>query len=125
MREAGYFYVPLASTIRLSVTVLPLCLNGDVSINVSCLTFIDYSLNFSSYLTENTFRVIWKEQSSDDMKAQRGGGGGVVLYLYFSFNLALDRGRVVNATSRPLYTRERDPVPIVQEDGWAPGPLVR
>ena len=30
-------------------------------------------------------------------------------------------GWVVNATPRPLYPRERDPVPIVQEAGWAPG----
>jgi hypothetical protein len=27
---------------------------------------------------------------------------------------------VVNATSRPLYSR-KEPVPIVQEAGWAPG----
>jgi hypothetical protein len=25
---------------------------------------------------------------------------------------------VINATSRPLYSRERDPVPIAQEAGW-------
>jgi hypothetical protein len=30
---------------------------------------------------------------------------------------------VASATSRPLYPRERDPVPIVQEAGWAPGPV--
>jgi hypothetical protein len=30
---------------------------------------------------------------------------------------------VVNCTPRPLYPRERDPVPIVQEAGWAPGPV--
>jgi hypothetical protein len=28
---------------------------------------------------------------------------------------------MVNATPRPLYPRERDPVSIVQEAGWAPG----
>ena len=32
-------------------------------------------------------------------------------------------GWVVNATPRPLYPRERDPVRNVQEAGWAPGPL--
>ena len=32
-------------------------------------------------------------------------------------------GRVLNATHRPLYPWERDPVPIVQEAGWAPGPV--
>ena len=30
-------------------------------------------------------------------------------------------GWVVKATPRPLYPRERDPVPIVQEAEWASG----
>ena len=30
--------------------------------------------------------------------------------------------RVVNVTLRPLYS-DNDPVPIVQEAGWAPGPV--
>jgi hypothetical protein len=30
---------------------------------------------------------------------------------------------VVNATSQLLYCQERDPVPIVQEAGWVPGPV--
>ena len=30
---------------------------------------------------------------------------------------------MVNATSRPLYPRERDSVPIVQQAGWVPGPV--
>jgi hypothetical protein len=30
---------------------------------------------------------------------------------------------MVNATPRPLYPLERDPVPIVQEAGWAQGPV--
>jgi hypothetical protein len=30
---------------------------------------------------------------------------------------------VVNATPRPLYPRESDAVPIVEEAGWAPGPV--
>jgi len=32
-------------------------------------------------------------------------------------------GWVVNATLRPLYSRERAPLPIVQEAGWIPGPV--
>ena len=31
-------------------------------------------------------------------------------------------GWVVNATPRPIYPR-KDPVPIVYEAGWAPGPV--
>ena len=30
---------------------------------------------------------------------------------------------MVNATPRPLYTRERDLLPIEQEAGWAPAPV--
>ena len=32
-------------------------------------------------------------------------------------------GWVVNATPRPLYSPGKDPVPIVQEAGWGPGPV--
>jgi hypothetical protein len=30
---------------------------------------------------------------------------------------------VASPTPRPLYPREKDPVTIVQEAGWAPGPV--
>jgi len=33
------------------------------------------------------------------------------------------RGWGVSVTPRPLFTPEKDPVPIVQEAGWAPGPV--
>jgi hypothetical protein len=32
-------------------------------------------------------------------------------------------GWLVSAAPRPLYPRGRDPVPIVQETGWSPGPV--
>jgi len=35
------------------------------------------------------------------------------------------RGWGVGITSRPLFTSGKDPVPIVQEAGWAPGPVWR
>jgi len=47
-------------------------------------------------------------------KAQRGTRGIALL-----FNLGARWGWVVNATPRPLYPRERDPVAILQEAGWA------
>jgi len=40
-----------------------------------------------------------------------------------SLTSALDGGWVVNATPRPFYPRERSPVSIVQDAGWAPGPV--
>ena len=33
------------------------------------------------------------------------------------------RGLGVSVTPRPLFTPRKDPVPIVQEAGWAPGPV--
>ena len=33
------------------------------------------------------------------------------------------RGWVVSSTLRPQLTPGKDPVPIVQEAGWAPGPV--
>jgi hypothetical protein len=38
-------------------------------------------------------------------------------------NLDARWGLVVKATPRPLYPCERAPVPIVNEAGWAPGPV--
>jgi hypothetical protein len=51
------------------------------------------------------------------MKAQRESRGK----LYSLFNLDARWGWVVNARPRPLYSRERDLVPILQEAGWVPG----
>jgi hypothetical protein len=36
-------------------------------------------------------------------------------------NLGAVCGWVAKATPRPLYPREKAPVPIVEEAGWAPG----
>jgi hypothetical protein len=43
--------------------------------------------------------------------------------LYYFFNIGARWGWVVNATPRPLYPRERDPVKIVLDARWAPGPV--
>ena len=40
-------------------------------------------------------------------------GRGVEVYLYCSFDFGARWGWVANATPRPLYPRERDPIPIV------------
>jgi hypothetical protein len=49
--------------------------------------------------------------------------GGVEVQLCSFFNLGTRYGWVFNATLRPFYPRERDPVPIVYEDKWVPGPV--
>ena len=52
----------------------------------------------------------------------RGGGWGRGIALIFQ-DLGARGGWVVSSTPRPHFTRGKDPVPIVQEAGWAPGPV--
>ena len=51
--------------------------------------------------------------------AQRVGRGIAPLFL----DRGTIRGWVVSSTSRPHFTPGKDPVPILQEAGWAPGPV--
>ena len=67
----------------------------------------------------SAIRAVVKFTFEQATKAQ----GGVEVYLYSFFNLSARWGWVVNATPQPIYSRERDPVPIVQEAEWAAGPV--
>jgi hypothetical protein len=51
--------------------------------------------------------------------ASRVGRGIAVPFL----DRGIRRGLVVNSTLQPHFTPGKDPVPIVQEAGWAPGPV--
>ena len=51
--------------------------------------------------------------------AQRVGRGIALLF----HDRGTRRGWVVSSTPRPYFTPGKDPVPIVQEAGWAPGPV--
>ena len=51
--------------------------------------------------------------------AQRVGRGIALLFL----DRGTRRGWVVSSTPRPHFTPGKDPVPILQEAGWAPGPV--
>jgi len=51
--------------------------------------------------------------------AQRVGRGIAVLF----HDRGTRRGWVVSSTPRPHFTPGKDPVPILQEAGWAPGPV--
>jgi len=48
------------------------------------------------------------------------GSRGIALPFH---NHGTRRGWGVSVTPRPLFTPGKDPVPIVQETGWAPGPV--
>jgi len=51
--------------------------------------------------------------------AQRVGRGIALLF----HNHGTRRGWVVSSTPQPHFTPGKDPVPILQEAGWAPGPV--
>ena len=54
------------------------------------------------------------------VKTQRGRTDVPLSINYLGATL----GSIVSATPRPLYPRERDPVPVVKEAMWAPGPVL-
>jgi len=51
--------------------------------------------------------------------AHRGRRGIAILF----YDHSTRRRSGVSVTPRPLFTPRKDPVPIVQESGWAPGPV--
>ena len=51
--------------------------------------------------------------------AHRGSRGVIALHFH---DHGTRRGGGVSVTPRPLFAPRKDPVPIVQEAGWAPGP---
>ena len=53
--------------------------------------------------------------------AQRVGRGIALLF----HDRGTRRGLVVSSTLRPHFTPGKDPVPILQEAGWTPGPVWR
>ena len=53
------------------------------------------------------------------LTCHKGTEGGEEVYVYSIFKLGNRLGWVINATPRPLYPREKDPVPILQGVGWA------
>ena len=68
----------------------------------------------STYIT---IKVKWSRYRPG--VAQRVGRGIALLF----HDRGTRRGWVVNSTPRPHFTPGKDPVPIVQEAGWAPGPV--
>ena len=54
------------------------------------------------------------------LQARCGPEGGYSLLIH---DRGTRRGWVVSSTPRPHFTPGKDPVPILQEAGWAPGPV--
>jgi hypothetical protein len=73
-------------------------------------------------------KAVWisniiKERQYSFYNRPRRPRGGLGAELHSFFNLGAGWGWLVNATPRQLYLQERDPVPMVQVVGWAPGPV--
>jgi len=67
---------------------------------------------------QSYFTVKGKVHHCTGRTAHRGSTGIALLFLDHG-----TRRGWVSVTPRPLFIPEKDPVPIVQEDGWAPGPV--
>ena len=86
--------------------------------------FASYSVYCVSLLSSATpycfkFEVKVKFPRYRPGVVQRVGRGIALLFHYRGTR----RGWVVSSTPRPHFTAGKDPVPIVQEAGWAPGPV--
>ena len=73
--------------------------------------------SFTALVTYLKVKVKWSRYRPG--VAQRVGRG-IALLLH---DRGTRRGWVVSSTPRPHFTPGKDPVPIVQEAGWAPGPV--
>ena len=85
---------------------------------------IPYALSVglrASFFTQNQLllKVKVKRSRYRPGVAQRVGRGIALLFHYRGTR----RGWVVSSTPRPHFTPGKDTVPIVQEAGWAPGPV--
>jgi hypothetical protein len=87
--------------------------------NFRCITCAIPSIQVNVWNTN-----MYKQRKFYPRKCHEGtvGGGGVEVQLYSFFNLGARWRWVVNATPH-YFTPGKDPVPIVQEAGWAPGPV--
>jgi len=83
-------------------------------------TYTYYSVPLVPYCKKNKK----KKNKVTLLQARCGveGGRGVALLFH---DRGTRRGWVVSSTPRPHFTPGKHPVPILQETGWAPGPVWR
>jgi len=82
-----------------------------IYINYTCIcTFVGINSKYLKYVKWSRYRP---------GVVQRVGRGIALLF----HDRGTTRGWVVSSTPRPHFTPGKDPVPIVQEAGWAPGPV--
>ena len=92
----------------------PLTLHATFSIIHWPASFRYILINIKEYVK---VKVKWSRYRP--VVAQRVGGGITLLF----HDRSTRRGWVVSSTPRQHLTSGKDPVPILQETGWAPGPV--
>jgi hypothetical protein len=112
---------------HLRSSLLSNCMISLVSKSICCI--LHFNLAIHSSLTCVCGIKIWCHYTKVSVKvkwsryrpsvAQRVGRGIALLFHDHSTR----RGWAVSSMPRPHFTPGKDPVPIVQEAGWAPGPV--
>ena len=84
-----------------------------------CILIInfDYLILYFNFNLFNYLKVKWSHYRAG--VAQRVGRGIALLF----HDRGTRRGWVVSSTPQPHFTHRKDPVPILQEAGWPPGPV--
>jgi len=90
------------------------CNRNQLKVFLSCLLPDD---NSYIYIYIYIYKVKWSRYRPG--VAQRLGRGIAVLF----HDRGTRRGWVVSSTPRPHFTPGKDQIPILQEVGWAPGPV--
>jgi len=85
-----------------------------------CLESVSLRIVFLQYVTSSDYvddckKLKWSRYRAS--VAQRVGRGIVLLF----HDRGTRRGWVVSSTPRPHFTPGKEPVPVLQEAGWAPG----
>jgi len=86
------------------------------------LFIIRYTLDLATGFPGKRYIYIFKKVKFSRYRpsvAQRMGRGIALPF----HDRGTRRGWVVSSTPRPHFTPRKDPVPILQEAGWAPGPV--
>ena len=81
------------------------------------LSDVRYQFKFLYYVNKTEKKLKWSRYRPD--VAQRVGRGIALLF----HDGGTRRGWVVSSKPRPHFTPRKDPVPVLQEAGWAPGPV--
>jgi len=73
-----------------------------------------------TYYTHSAADIVGKGKGKVvPLQATQRVDGGIALFFH---DRGTRRGWVVSSTPRPHFTLGKDPVPILQQTGWAPGP---